>query len=84
MLRRKYLFLCLAITLVISEKTYNETNNSQYPHENCSIKPDDIYEIILVPVSGGTFQMGADDREDDEKPVRIVKINGFDKILWPR
>ncbi len=37
--------------------------------------PPDLPEMVFVP--GGSFQMGSDDGEDDEKPVHTVQLDDF-------
>ena len=78
MIKRKYLFICLAMALAISVKAYNQPSYSQSANVVKLIKPEEIYGIKLVPVPAGTFRMGSEDMEDDEKPARTIRVNGFE------
>lgn len=46
------------------------------------IPPDDINEINFVTVPAGSFQMGAADRTDDQKPVHTVSISEFEMSIY--
>jgi len=45
------------------------------PEEEALVNPKDGAELVLIP--GGTFQMGSDKGESDEKPVHVQKVEGF-------
>jgi formylglycine-generating enzyme required for sulfatase activity len=49
----------------------NTNSNEDYEEEI----PD--YNIEMVQIPGGTFQMGSNDGEDDEKPIHSVTVNDF-------
>jgi len=34
-------------------------------------------EIVMIRIQGGTFQMGSNDGDNDEKPVHKVTVSGF-------
>jgi formylglycine-generating enzyme required for sulfatase activity/predicted Ser/Thr protein kinase len=58
--------------LVMTVLYFSNTNsNEDYEEET----PD--YNIEMVQIPGGTFQMGSNDGEDDEKPIHSVTVNDF-------
>ncbi len=51
-------------------------SNNNTPSQSTTTQRD-AFESEMVKVQGGTFQMGSDDGEDDEKPVHSVKVSDF-------
>jgi formylglycine-generating enzyme required for sulfatase activity len=59
----------------------NEPNYSQLKGDNIQFKIKAFYQgmndIEMVWVEGGTFMMGSNEGEEDEKPVHEVNLKGF-------
>jgi formylglycine-generating enzyme required for sulfatase activity len=66
----KMKFLLLLLLILFSCATNKHTIK-----QTLSFEP----ETILIP--SGTFQMGSNDGDNDEKPIRTVTLNGFYLIL---
>jgi len=61
----------LAILIMTVLYFSNTNSNEDYEEEILD------YNIEMVQISGGTFQMGSNDGEDDEKPIHSVTVNDF-------
>lgn len=66
-----FLFFIGNLTLTGQEVSGNQQDDKEINHQN-----NGIYKIF-VPVQKGTFMMGSNVGEDDERPVHSVLVNSF-------
>jgi formylglycine-generating enzyme required for sulfatase activity len=83
------LLLLLAVAIIallfyVGKEYYSTTHLSSKVDRATVANPNNsivetIYEInsSMIPIKGGTFQMGRNDGETDEKPVHTVTVSDF-------
>lgn len=78
----KRLLIGLAVVAALAGATYLIRSRRPEPPPAPSAKlrppPPPLAEGITVHVEAGTFKMGAEDGDDDEKPLHEVKVAAFD------
>jgi formylglycine-generating enzyme required for sulfatase activity len=63
------------LALVSGNLVFSRNGNGQQMAEKAKSYADQRPGMVYIP--GGTFMMGSDEGEDDEKPVHQVTVNGF-------
>ena len=71
-----------------ARETIRDTKKEPLLHREPDTQlPGDFEHIIqglrMVPIPAGEFQMGSEDGHDDEKPIHIVKLDGFEISSTP-
>jgi formylglycine-generating enzyme required for sulfatase activity len=71
-----YCKYCLPPTKLVSDEVSEDVEVTEQATSNEFLELENL-GFELVTISGGTFAMGSNDGEDDEKPIHWVTVNDF-------